>query len=63
MRTLAYLSILLLATASFAQQDRTVTMMSGGVQRSFDVHLPSAAPAQSLPVLFCYHGTGGTSAG
>lgn len=53
---------LLFCSAAFAQQDQTVTIVSGGIQRTFDVHLPPAKP-QNMPVLFAYHGTGGTSAG
>jgi poly(3-hydroxybutyrate) depolymerase len=63
MKSLTYLIVLLLTTLAFAQQDKTVTIVSGGIQRTFDVHLPSMNPAQNLPVLICYHGSGGTSAG
>jgi len=58
-----FFSLLVFTSAAIAQQERTVTITSGGIQRSFDVHLPSANPDQNLPVLICYHGSGGTSAG
>ncbi len=63
MKTLLFLQLFIICTSAFAQLDRTVTIMSGGVPRTFDVHLPSINPPQNLPVLFCFHGTGGSSAG
>ena len=62
MKSLFYLSILLICSAAFGQQDNTVTIQSGGIQRSFTIHLPSSNPAANLPVLICYHGSGGSSA-
>jgi poly(3-hydroxybutyrate) depolymerase len=62
MLRIALLLVSILAVAS-AQQDQTLTINSGGLQRRVDVHLPSASPAKNLPVVLCYHGTGGTSTG
>ena len=62
-RFIVFALVLLLCGVARAQQDRTITISSGGIQRSFDVHLPSAAPPAMLPVLLCYHGTGGTAQG
>jgi poly(3-hydroxybutyrate) depolymerase len=63
MKTLTLFALLLLSSAAFCQQDITISMLSGGIQRSFAVHLPMANPPANLPVLFCFHGTGGTSTG
>ncbi|MEP7234631.1 MAG: PHB depolymerase family esterase, partial [Ignavibacteriota bacterium] len=63
MKYLFLLSFVILTSSVFAQQNRTITIVSSGVQRTFDVHLPSPNPPQNLPVLLCYHGSGGTSAG
>lgn len=60
------LLLLLIATAITslpAQQDQTITILSGGIQRTFDVHFPALPVPSNLPVLLCYHGTGGTGAG
>lgn len=46
-----------------AQQDQTITISSGGMQRMFDIHLPALPVPPNLPVVLCYHGTGGTGAG
>src|SRR5438105_1159926 len=63
MKTTVYIFIsLFITTCLFAQQDQRITTISGGIQRTFDIHLPSAAPKANLPVVLCYHGTGGTGA-
>lgn len=50
-------------TTLWAQQDQTITISSGGIQRMFDIHLPALPVPADLPVVLCYHGTGGTGAG
>ncbi len=50
-----------ISTQMFAQQERTVTLVSGGVERTFLLHLPAAMPETGLPLLLCYHGAGGAS--
>lgn len=49
------------SVAAIAQQEQTVTIASEGVERTFLLHLPSAAPEAGLPLLLCYHGAGGAS--
>src|SRR5437899_11254788 len=48
-------------STAFAQENKTITIMSGGIQRNFNVHVPAAKPL-NMPVILAYHGTGGTSA-
>lgn len=63
MKTFLYLILALILSSSLqAQQDQTITITSGGLQRSFDLHLPTGGPTANLPVILCYHGSGGTSA-
>src|SRR5947209_16927376 len=62
MKTLLTLLAFLFISAHLnAQQNSVHVITSGGRVRSFEVHLPSAAPAANLPVVICYHGTGGTA--
>jgi mannan endo-1,4-beta-mannosidase len=63
-QTLKIALIFILFTNSiylFAQQDRTISITSGGIARKFDIHLPSINPDKNLPMIISYHGTGGTS--
>ncbi|MBC8145056.1 MAG: hypothetical protein H7X80_05680 [bacterium] len=55
----------LLVTAShvFAQSDETMTVASGGFSRTMLIHWPMDNPPANLPLLFCFHGTGGSSEG
>ncbi len=62
MKLVLVLFLLLAGIPLLAQQDRTITLTSDGVTRSVLIHLPSSTPAAGLPVLLCYHGSGGTSA-
>jgi poly(3-hydroxybutyrate) depolymerase len=55
------IALLLMTISGIAQQDRTVTITSGGIQRSFILHLPSASPAGNLPLLLGYHGRGSSA--
>jgi len=59
----AVIPVMLAVAPLAAQQDSTITITSGGIQRTFDIHLPMTPLPQNLPVLVCYHGTGGTGAG
>ncbi len=43
--------------------DITGSIVSGGRTRSFVLHAPGGAVAQNLPVVFVFHGDGGTGAG
>jgi polyhydroxybutyrate depolymerase len=40
--------------------DYTQTMMFGGVQRTYVLHIPAAVPNRGIPVVFYIHGGGGT---
>ena len=59
---LCAISAIVMTIPLHAQQDRTITVTSGAIERTFEIHLPSETPAANLPVLLCYHGTGGSSA-
>lgn len=66
MRLLPTLLVITMVSAApplAAQQDQTITITSGGMQRTIGIHLPTIPPPANLPVLLCYHGTGGTGAG
>lgn len=63
MKLLLRILLLLAGAPLFAQQERTIGIVSGGIPRTFAIHLPSAAPPAALPLLLCYHGSGGTSSG
>jgi polyhydroxybutyrate depolymerase len=58
-----FIVIICISFAAQSQQDQTITIISGGKTRTFDLHLPSNNPMQNLPLIICYHGTGGSSAG
>jgi polyhydroxybutyrate depolymerase len=60
MRLISGLLLLLTALPLFAQSDRTISIASGGLTRTFIVHLPAAGGAHA-PLLLCYHGSGETS--
>jgi polyhydroxybutyrate depolymerase len=47
---------MMMTIGAFAQQDRTITITSGGIERNFLLHLPSEMPAANLPVILAYHG-------
>jgi poly(3-hydroxybutyrate) depolymerase len=61
-RIFCAIAAIMLGTTLHAAQDQSISITSGGIERIFDVHIPSETPEANLPVLICYHGTGGSSA-
>jgi len=50
--------------AAGAGGDRTETIRSGGVERTYHIHLPQAAQSgRTLPLVLVFHGGGGTGMG
>jgi polyhydroxybutyrate depolymerase len=64
--TLAILAVLSACKSEFtyevtrSQFDRLDTLQSGGVARTFEVHLPSDYETTSSPVVILFHGVGGS---
>ncbi|MBC8146047.1 MAG: hypothetical protein H7X80_10720, partial [bacterium] len=56
-------ALLLSASHLFGQSDESVTVASGGFSRTMLIHWPMDNPPANLPLLFCFHGTGGSSEG
>mgnify|MGYP005780850829 FL=1 len=47
--------LLLIPTIGCAQEDRTETLRSGGIDRTYTIHLPKALPPEA-PLVIVLHG-------
>ena len=54
-RLIPALLLMLLTTAAQAQTDRTETLRSGGIDRSYTIHLPADLPSDA-PLVVVLHG-------
>jgi poly(3-hydroxybutyrate) depolymerase len=60
-----FLILTFINIAVFAQNpyNGNANLSSGGLNRTFNFHLPNTSPDCNLPLLIVYHGDGGTGAG
>ncbi len=57
------LALLPLATWAGDRPDTQVKLSSGGMERTYELHLPMPLPAEPLPLVVALHGGGGTGIG